>query len=194
MRHGRRVLALYSGHFIGEIRIKPYLNALLGRGVIAGYQIADRAMKMEGQHGDYAFTHIWCQRNVSTAQFAFLKAHSHVPIIYDMDDLLTAIPDFVASSKRTMLKRIAWCLQQAKAVTVASDKLKQYLQRGCACDGEQDHRAQERLGALIAARTARQRQAAGLDLQRRAVLSARKSLTSPEISRHCSSAKVLRRS
>jgi hypothetical protein len=122
-----KVLALYSGHFIGEIRIKPYLNALLGRGVIADYQIADRAMKTEGLHGDYAFTHIWCQRNVSTAQFAFLKKHSYVPIIYDMDDLLTSIPDFVASSKRTMLKRLAWCLQQAKAVTVASDKLKQYL-------------------------------------------------------------------
>ena len=45
------MLALYSARFIGEIRIKPYLNALLGRGVIGGYQIADRAMKMEGQHG-----------------------------------------------------------------------------------------------------------------------------------------------
>jgi hypothetical protein len=122
-----KVLALYSGHFIGEIRIKPYLNALLGRGITGDYQIADRTMKTEGQHGDYAFTHIWCQRNVSTAQFAFLKKHSHVPIIYDMDDLLTSIPDFVASSKRAMLNRVAWCLQHAKAVTVASDKLKQYL-------------------------------------------------------------------
>ena len=64
-----RVLALYSGTFIGEIRLKPYLNALLGRGVIADYQVADRAMKMEGQSGPYVFTHIWCQRNVSTAQF-----------------------------------------------------------------------------------------------------------------------------
>jgi hypothetical protein len=122
-----RVLALYSGTFIGEIRLKPYLNALLGRGVIADYQIADRAMKMEGQQGAYAFTHIWCQRNVSTAQFAFLKAHAHVPVVYDMDDLLTAIPDFVASSKRTAMKRIAWCLQHATAVTVASEKLKAYL-------------------------------------------------------------------
>lgn len=121
------MLALYSGHFIGEIRIKPYLNALLGRGVIADYQVADRAMKMEGQPGAYAFTHIWCQRNVSTAQFAFLKAHGHVPIIYDMDDLLTAIPDFVASSKRTAMKRLAWCLQHAKAVTVAGEKLKACL-------------------------------------------------------------------
>jgi hypothetical protein len=122
-----RVLALYSDTFIGEIRLKPYLNALLGRGVIADYQIADRAMKMEGQRTPYAFTHIWCQRNVSTAQFAFLKAHSHVPIVYDMDDLLTSIPDFVASSKSAMLKRIGWCLQQAKAVTVASEKLKDCL-------------------------------------------------------------------
>src|SRR5688500_12516212 len=71
-----RVLALYSGHFIGEIRIKPYLNALLGSSAIAGYQVADRAMKMEGQPDPYVFTHIWCQRNVSTAQFAFLKANS----------------------------------------------------------------------------------------------------------------------
>ena len=97
-----KVLALYSGYFIGEIRIKPYLNARLARGVIDDYQIADRTLKTEGLHGPYAFTHVWCQRNVSTAQFAFLKAHSHVPIIYDMDDLLTSIPPFVASSKRAM--------------------------------------------------------------------------------------------
>jgi hypothetical protein len=122
-----RVLALYSGHFIGEIRIKPYLNALLGRGIIGGYQVADRAMKMEGETGPYAFTHIWCQRNVSTAQFAFLKANTHAPIIYDMDDLLTAIPDFVASSKRAMKRRIGWCLHQARAVTVATEALKTSL-------------------------------------------------------------------
>jgi hypothetical protein len=122
-----RVLALYSGAFIGDIRIKPYLNALLGRGVIEGYQIADRAMTMEGQQGPFAFTHIWCQRNVSTAQFAFLKAHRNAPIIYDMDDLLTSIPDFVASSKRTAMKRLDWCLQHAKAVTVATERLKQFL-------------------------------------------------------------------
>lgn len=131
-----KVLALYSADFIGEIRLKPYLNALLGRGVIADYQIADRAMTMEGQHGPYAFTHIWCQRNVSTAQFAFLKAHSQVPIIYDMDDLLTSIPDFVASSKRAMRKRVAWCLQHAKAVTVASEKLAQYLREDAPAAGK----------------------------------------------------------
>jgi hypothetical protein len=122
-----KVLALTSGYFIGEIRIKPYLNALLGRGVIDDYLIADRALKTEGLHGSYAFTHIWCQRNVSTAQFAFLKAHSHVPIFYDVDDLLTSIPAFVASSKRAMKKRLAWCLAHAKAVTVASELLKRSL-------------------------------------------------------------------
>jgi len=130
-----RVLALYSGHFIGEIRIKPYLNALLGRGVIGGYQTADRAMKMEGEPGPYAFTHIWCQRNVSTAQFAFLKANSQAPIVYDMDDLLTSIPDFVASSKRTMLKRIGWCLQHARAITVASETLKAHLREDASVAG-----------------------------------------------------------
>lgn len=122
-----RVLALYSDTFIGEIRLKPYLNALLGRGAIGGYQIADRAMRMEGQSAPYAFTHIWCQRNISTAQFSFLKAHSHVPIVYDMDDLLTSIPDFVASSRRAMMKRIDWCLRHAMAVTVASQGLRQAL-------------------------------------------------------------------
>lgn len=131
-----RVLALYSGTFIGEIRIKPYLNALLGRGVIADYQIADRAMKMEGQQGPYTFTHIWCQRNVSTAQFAFLKANNDGPIIYDMDDLLTSIPDFVASSKRTAMRRIAWCLRNARAVTVASDRLGRYLREDASAVGD----------------------------------------------------------
>jgi hypothetical protein len=157
---GAKVLALYSGYFIGEIRIKPYLNALLGRDIIADYQIADRTLKTEGLHGPYEFTHIWCQRNVSTAQFAFLKAHNHVPIIYDMDDLLTSIPDFVASSKRAMRKRVAWCLSRAKAVTVASEPLKQslgedaraaankiiVLKNGCAQSAPPDYRgAQKRL-------------------------------------------------
>lgn len=130
-----KVLALYSGASIGEIRIKPYLNALLGRGVIADYQVADRAMKMEGRE-PYTFTHIWCQRNVSTAQLAFLKANGQVPIIYDMDDLLTSIPDFVSSSKRTMLNRVAWCLKHAAAITVASDRLKAYLQEDAPVAGD----------------------------------------------------------
>jgi hypothetical protein len=122
------VLALYSDPFIGEIRIKPFLNALLGRGVIGGYRIADRSMRTEGQSGSFAFTHIWCQRNVSTAQFAFLKANVQAPILYDMDDLLTSIPDFVASSRRSMMNRIGWCLQHARAVSVATDRLKTCLQ------------------------------------------------------------------
>jgi hypothetical protein len=126
-----RVLALFSDSFIGEIRIKPYLNALLGRGVIADYRIADRSMAMIGP-GPYAFTHIWCQRNISSAQFAFLKAHRHVPIVYDLDDLLTQIPDFVASSKRATLNRIGWCLQHAKVVTVASGTLKARLRQDAA--------------------------------------------------------------
>jgi hypothetical protein len=122
-----RVLALYSSPFIGDIRIKPFLDALLERGVIDSYRIADRAMKAEGPRDPSPFTHIWAQRNVSTAQFAFLRKHSHVPIIYDMDDLLTSMPAFVASSKRTAMKRLDWCLQHASAITVASDRLKQYL-------------------------------------------------------------------
>lgn len=131
-----RVLALYSSTFIGEIRLKPYLNALLGRGVIGSYQIADRAMKMDGPSEPYEFTHIWCQRNVSTAQFAFLKAHPHAPIVYDMDDLLTSIPDFVASSRRAMMRRIDWCMQHAKAVTVASDQLRECLRSDAPATGD----------------------------------------------------------
>lgn len=124
-----KVLALYSDYLTGETRIKPFLNALLGRGVIDDYQVADRTLKTEGLNGPYPFTHIWCQRNVSTAQFAFLKAHAHMPIIYDVDDLLTSIPDFVAASKRAMRKRLAWCLMRAKAVTVTSEALKQALRQ-----------------------------------------------------------------
>jgi hypothetical protein len=130
LKHAQ-VLALFSDSFIGEIRIKPYLNALLSRGVIADYRIADRSMSMVGP-GPYAFSHIWCQRNVSSAQFSFLKAHRHVPIIYDLDDLLTQIPDFVASSKRATHNRITWCLEHAAVVTVASDALKAHLRQDVA--------------------------------------------------------------
>lgn len=126
VRDARRpaILALYAGDFIGEVRIKPFLNALLARGVIGDYQVADRSMAMAGPPKSYAFTHIWCQRNVSTAQFKFLKRHAHVPIVYDVDDLITSIPDFVMRVKQRMRERIGWCLQHARAVTVATEPLR----------------------------------------------------------------------
>ncbi|WP_051443818.1 hypothetical protein [Afipia sp. P52-10] len=156
-RKPARILALFSDGFIGDIRIKPYLNALLGRGVIADYRIADRAMTLTGP-GPYAFTHIWCQRNISSAQFSFLKAHRHVPIVYDLDDLLTQIPDFVASSKRATHNRIIWCLQNATCVTVASEALRAHLRQqvaategkiavlknGCADAGPPQHNGENR--------------------------------------------------
>jgi hypothetical protein len=117
------ILALYSDDFLGEVRIKPFLNALLMRGVIADYQVVDRSMAMAGPLKSYEFTHIWCQRNVSTAQFKFLKSHGHVPIIYDIDDLITSIPDFVMRVKRRTRARIDWCLEHAKAVTVTTERL-----------------------------------------------------------------------
>lgn len=124
---GPAILALYSDDFLGDVRIKPFLNALLARGVIADYQIVDRAMKMRGPLKSYSFTHIWCQRNPSTAQFLFLKQHRHVPIIYDVDDLITAFPDFVATVKARVRRRIDWCLQHARAVTVATARLGESL-------------------------------------------------------------------
>jgi len=117
------ILALHADNFIGEVRIKPFLNALLARGVIADYQVVDRSMAMAGPLKSYAFTHIWCQRSVSTAQFRFLKRHAHVPIIYDIDDLITSIPDFVMRVKRRVRTRIDWCLHHAKAITVATERL-----------------------------------------------------------------------
>ncbi|MCC6889651.1 MAG: hypothetical protein IT536_14055 [Hyphomicrobiales bacterium] len=117
------VLALYSDDFLGEVRIKPFLNALLKRGVIGDYQVADRTMTMLGPLKSYAFTHIWCQRNVSTNQFKFLRRHAHVPIIYDVDDLITSFPDFVMRVRKRTRTRIAWCLQHARAVTVSTEQL-----------------------------------------------------------------------
>jgi hypothetical protein len=78
---------------------------------------------MIGPRKTYAFTHIWCQRNVSTRQFIFLKRHAQVPIIYDIDDLITSIPDFVMRVNRRTRMRIDWCLRHAKAVTVATGRL-----------------------------------------------------------------------
>ena len=118
-----RVLALYSDSSIGDIRIKPFLNALLARGVIGEYQIADRAMNVVGPLKSFQFTHIWCQRNVSTAQFRFLRRHAQAPIVYDVDDLITSVPAFVMKTRPRTQRKIAWCLQHARAVTVASGRL-----------------------------------------------------------------------
>lgn len=74
-----------------------------------------------------SFTHIWCQRNVSTAQYGFLKKHAHVPIIYDIDDLLTDVPEFVMKRRSKTINRIDWCLKHASAVTVATESLKKRL-------------------------------------------------------------------
>jgi hypothetical protein len=124
-RNARRpaILALYSDNLLGEIRIKPYLNALLQRGLIADYHAADRSMALIGPLKSCTFTHIWCQRNVSTWQSLFLKRNAHVPIIYDIDDLITSVPDFVMHVRRRTRMRIGWCLRHAKAVTVATERL-----------------------------------------------------------------------
>jgi hypothetical protein len=124
-RDARRpsILALYSDDFLGEVRIKPFLNALLTRGVIGDYRVVDRSMTMRGPSMPFSFTHIWCQRNVSTVQFRFLKRHAHVPIIYDVDDLITSVPAFVMRAKHRTRTRINWCLHHARAVTVATERL-----------------------------------------------------------------------
>lgn len=114
---------MYSDDFIGEVRLKPMLNALLDRDVIGDYQIVDRNMNLVGPLKSYGFTHIWCQRNVSTSQFRFLRRNAEVPIIYDIDDLLTSSPGFVSNTRRRTLKRIEWCLHHAAAVTVACKQL-----------------------------------------------------------------------
>lgn len=122
-RQRPQVLGLYSDNFLGEVRIKPFLDALLARGVIEGYRVADRAMRLFGPRRPFEFTHIWCERNVSTAQFRFLRRHADVPILYDLDDLLTDIPDFVMKTRARTQRRIHWCLHHARAVTVATDRL-----------------------------------------------------------------------
>ena len=45
------------------------------------------------------------------------------PLIYDVDDLITSISDFVMRMKRRNRARIDWCLQHANAVTVATERL-----------------------------------------------------------------------
>lgn len=121
------ILALSSDNELNEIRVRPYLSALLARGTIAGFHFADRKMRSMGWHKSFSFTHIWCHRNVSTAQYRFLrKQHPHVPIIYDIDDLLTAVPDFV-KDRPHIVERIRWCLDRACAVTTSTDLLKLHL-------------------------------------------------------------------
>jgi len=120
------ILALVSDHELSEIRVRPFLAALLARGVIAGFHFADRKMHSMGWHKEFSFTHIWCHRNVSTAQSRFLRKHQHVPIIYDIDDLLTAVPDFV-KNRLHIVERIRWCLDHAHTVTTSTDTLGSHL-------------------------------------------------------------------
>src|SRR5262249_28757219 len=84
----RRVLALFSDRHSGEIRIQLFLDALLARGIIEDYLVVGRDLKPMTPRKSFGFTHIWCQRNISTAQFRFLKRNPRVPFVYDVDDLL----------------------------------------------------------------------------------------------------------
>ena len=122
------VLALASENEVSEIRARTVLAALLARGTIAAFQFADRKMNSTGWHKEFSFTHIWCHRNVSTAQYRFLRKHHNVPIIYDIDDLLTAVPDFIKNRPR-IVERIHWCLEHARAITTSTDVLRAHLQR-----------------------------------------------------------------
>jgi len=122
------VLALSSDIELSEIRVRPFLAALLARGVIAGFQLADRKMHSMGWHKDFSFTHIWCHRNVSTAQYRFLRKNQNVPIVYDLDDLMTATPDFVKARPRNVA-RIRWCLQHAQTITTSTDVMRSHLLR-----------------------------------------------------------------
>lgn len=126
---GPNILVFVSDYELSEIRIRPFLSALLARGIIASYQFVDRKMRLMGWLKTVRFTHIWCHRNISTAQFRFLKAHSKVPIIYDIDDLLTDIPEFVMKHRPATVKRIEWCLERAHTVTTSTDRLKGLLSR-----------------------------------------------------------------
>ena len=179
------ILALYSDSFHGEVRIKPFLNALLARGVIADYQVVDRSMAMASPLKSYAFTHIWCQRNVSTAQFRFLKRHAHVPIIYDIDDLITSIPDFVMTMKRRNAGAHRLVPSARKGGHGRNRAARRKPARGCPFAAGRRSSCSTMDARRRAAGAARAAQAGDLDLRRSAVLSGRKSAISWPISRHC---------
>lgn len=120
------VLALSSDIELSEIRIRPFLAALLARNTISGFQFVDRKMNSMGWHKNFSFTHIWCHRNISTAQYRFLRKNVHVPMIYDIDDLMTASPDFVKSRPR-IVSRVRWCLEHAQTVTTSTEILRGHL-------------------------------------------------------------------
>jgi hypothetical protein len=92
---------------------------------------------------------------MSTRQFSFLKRHAHIPLVYDIDDLITSIPDFVMRVKHRTRMRIEWCLDHAKAITVATERLGAslredipalageviVLRNGCVSGAPPEHRA-----------------------------------------------------
>ncbi|THD70539.1 MAG: hypothetical protein E7813_08015 [Bradyrhizobium sp.] len=127
-----KVLALYSDPSIGDIRLRPYLDALQARGIIADYVAVDRNMNPMGPPRSFDFTHIWCQRNVSTAQFRFLNRHASNPIVYDLDDLLSSPPRYVMKTRQRTLTRMTRCIELAKAVTTPSEELARSLRQDIA--------------------------------------------------------------
>jgi len=122
-----KVLALYSDPSIGDIRLRPYLDALQARGIIADHIAVDRNMNPMGPQRNFDFTHIWCQRNVSSAQFGFLNRYASTPIVYDLDDLLSSLPPYAIKARQRTLMRMTRCIELAKAVTTPSQQLARSL-------------------------------------------------------------------
>lgn len=123
---GPNVLALYADEHVADIRIRPILNSLIIRGVLKDYCVADRSLRLKSRKR-FSFSHIFAHRNVSTAQITFLKRHGDVPLIYDIDDLLTSVPRNVLRFAPRQLKRMHGCVGRADLLTVSTRKLGDHL-------------------------------------------------------------------
>ena len=117
-----RILILASDPFSASIRLAPFLDCLYFDGAIEGYCVVDRDLSPVGPHRFTDFTHVVAQRNPSSNQFRWLQA-AKVPFCYDIDDLVTELPARAHKRDETTRTRIAWCLDNAAAVTTPGGRL-----------------------------------------------------------------------
>jgi hypothetical protein len=132
-----RVLFLERGGDAAQMRLRPLLDVLRAAGQIGGYAVVDRDLSIGGDVAD-GYDVVLAHRIPSSRQLAWLRRT--VPgFVYDIDDLLLPGSGEGWRGRRARdAEAVAWCLQNARCITVPSRRLLATLER--------------RLGASLAGR------------------------------------------
>jgi len=123
-----RVLFLERGGDAALMRLRPLLDVLRAAGQISGYAVVDRDLSIGGDVAD-GYDVVLAHRIPSSRQLAWLR-RTAPGFLYDIDDLLLPGPGEGWRGRRASdAEAVAWCLRNARCITVPSRRLLATLER-----------------------------------------------------------------